>query len=281
MLGKNRNATRTARSSRRRKIISFLALSFGAWLLSTVVRSRHLLAQGRIIAQQSRHFERDYFVGDAARPTLTYLVMGDSTAAGWGAESQSQTYPYQVAEQIAARGYRVHVVVVAHGGARLRDVLADQLPTLQALRPQVVTLSVGANDATHFTPKDEWKRELEILLSALGKSQARRILIADTPDLYQAPALPLPLAVAVNTRARQQNQLLQAALRGSSARRVPLYARGKLIYRRDPNLYAADLFHPSSLGYRVWAQLFQSALTIEKVRPNSGVLSDKSIGAAR
>ena len=263
---------RSKRSARRRKLAFFALLSCGGWLCFTVVRSRHLISQGELIAQHSASFERDYYVGNTARPALTYLVMGDSTAAGWGAGQKTETYPYRVAAHVASHGYRVHVVVVAVGGARLRDVVKGQLPTLRSLRPQLVTLSVGANDATHFTSQAEFARDLTTLLAELHGSKARHILIADTPDMYQAPALPWPLAVAINVRARQQNQLLREATHDSPVQLVDLYTKGKLVYGRDPNLYAADLFHPSSAGYGSWAQLFQEQLPVEKGKLQTGAI---------
>ncbi len=246
---------------RRRKALSVLVLALVAWLLFTLVRSWHLLREGRALAEQSANFKRDYFVGNAAHPTLLYLALGDSTAAGWGSEQLSQTYVHQVAVAKAAQGHYVHVINVAVGGATLRDVLQTQAPLLKSVRPQLVTVSVGANDATHFTSATEYSRQLRSLIAALHKSTAQQVLFANTPDMFQAPALPLPLAIAVNLRARRQNALLQNALSGTAIRPIDLYNRGKLIFQDDPDLYAADRFHPSGSGYRKWAKLFIEKLS--------------------
>jgi lysophospholipase L1-like esterase len=240
----------------RRKALSVIVLAPVAWLLFTLVRSRHLLREARALAGQSAHFKRDYFVGNAAHPKLVYVALGDSTAAGWGSEQLEQTYVHQVAVAKAAQGYSVHVIHAAVGGATLRDVLQTQAPLLTSVRPQLVTVSVGANDATHFTSATEYSQKLRALIVALQKSTAQQVLFANTPDMFQAPALPLPLAIAANIRARQQNTLLQNALRSTTIQPVDLYNQGKLIFRDDPNLYAADHFHPSGSGYRKWAQLF-------------------------
>jgi lysophospholipase L1-like esterase len=227
-----------------------------AWLLFTIVRSRRLLVQSRTIAQQSAQFKRDYFVGNPAHTALEYLALGDSTAAGWGGKKLSETYVHQVAVALAAQGYRVRVINVAVGGARLQDVLRDQVPFLKSRRPQVVTVSVGANDATHFTSTTEFSQHLHSLIVALQESTAQKILFANTPDMYQAPALPLPLAIIANICARRQNAVLKAALQGATIHPVDLYNQGKLIYHVNPGLYAADQFHPSGPGYRRWAGLF-------------------------
>ena len=246
---------------RRFKSQKFAALFLGAsalWLIYTIVRSKILLDNGRIIEQHSASFARDVFVGDqrtgaADAPLTTLLAMGDSTAAGWGADALETTYPYQIAQALAGRGARVHLVNVAVGGATAGDVAAAQIAAIKREEPDVITLSVGANDATHFTDLGDYRRDLSTILAAIKISNARTILVADTPDMFLAPALPLPLAWATARRARAQNAVLRALTKGSRAQIVELYARGKL---RADELYAADRFHPSNLGYARWARLF-------------------------
>jgi lysophospholipase L1-like esterase len=97
----------------------------------------------------------------------------------------------------------------------------------------------------------------------LQESTAQQILFANTPDMYQAPALPLPLAIAANRHARRQNAVLDSALQGTSIRAVDLYHEGKLVYWLAPDLYAADRFHPSGSGYRRWANLFIQELEFQ------------------
>ena len=250
------------RSRFRKTKCALITLSLAAllWLIYTVVRSRILLANGRAIGRQSEGFARDYFVGEIGLPAVTYLAMGDSTAAGWGAGTLEATYPYRVAQALAARGLRVHVVAVAVGGATVNDVKTRQLGAIHRVRPDWITLSVGANDATHFTASAPYRRDLSAILSALEASSARAIAVADTPDMFLAPALPLPIAIATARRARAQNAITRELTRDSRVQIVPLYDKGKLDARRNPALYAADRFHPSALGYARWAQLFVEQL---------------------
>ena len=252
--------TRRAFVKTRSKSARRLALIFGAgaliYLAYTAIRSKILLNNGGAIAAQSANFARDYFVGEAGAPTFTYLALGDSTAAGWGAGKQEKSYPHLVAQAVARRGLRVRVVNVAVGGAKARDVAALQLAAISQIRPDLITLSVGANDATHFTTPDEFRRDLTAILSALKQSKARTILVADTPDMFLAPALPWPIAAATARRARAQNAITRQLTRDSRVQIVELYQRGKLDARRNPKLYAADRFHPSASGYARWAQLF-------------------------
>ena len=230
------------------------------YLVWSGARGQFLLSQSRQIAAQCANFPREYFVGDVASTPLLYVVLGDSTAAGWGAGNETQSYPHQLAQFVAARDHRVRIVNLAKGGAQVRDVIENQLPALQKLRPDLISLSVGANDATHFTKEADFERDIAKILAALEATSARQILVANTPDMFLAPALPLPLSFAVGQRAQRFNSILELETRGSNVEIVDIFGRGKLDYRRDSTLYAADLFHPSARGYRVWAALFMEKL---------------------
>ncbi len=229
-----------------------------AALLFTAWRARRLLADSRVIAAQSAGFSRDYWLGDG--PQLTYLVMGDSTAAGWGAGAENASYPHQIAAALAARGRRVHLVNVAVGGATVAEVRRGQSAALKTVRPDLVSLSVGANDATHRTADADFGRDLRALRADFAASSTRQVLIANVPDMFLAPALPFPAAVFCGRRARALNAVLGSLPADPKTQIVDIFGRGKLDYRRDPTLYAADLFHPSARGYAVWAQLFVEKL---------------------
>lgn len=248
--------TGARRSTKRRKMWRAALLVAGAWLFYTIGRTAILLRNGQQIGRQNATFTRDYFVGKASAKPFVYVVLGDSTAAGWGAKNLQGTFAYRVAQEVSRRGFRVHVVNVAVGGARLNDVLQHQISSLETIKPQLITISVGANDATHGTSEIEYSNQLRALLARLQNGSAKTILFANTPDMFQASALPLPLAMIANKRAQRQNAILQKLTRNSSVQIVDLYNRGKLVYARDHELYAPDLFHPSGKGYALWAQLF-------------------------
>ncbi len=241
-----------------------------AWLVFTAIRSRQLLKIGAKIGARNGNFSRDYFVGDPKNAPLLYVSMGDSTAAGWGASNLQDTLPFFVASDLAARGFRVRVVNLAVGGARFEDVQRLQLPALKRLSPDFITLIVGANDAIHFTPLSGAQRDMRLLILSLQNSGARAVLLANTPDISLAPALPGPVSFAAGRRARELNSLFDRALRETKPNEtkpndtqissVDLFGRGKLNYRRDPQLYAADLFHPSGRGYKVWSGVFAAEI---------------------
>ncbi len=240
--------------------LSLLALGLVAYLLFTALRARRLLRISGEIAAQSASFPREYTLGSG--PNLTYLAMGDSTAAGWGAGDLESTYPHRIASAIAARGFRVRVVNVAVGGATIAQVRREQSAALQRERPDLVSLTVGANDATHGTSKPDFEREMRLLEADFAASRAQNVLVANVPDMFLAPALPYPFAALCGKRARALNTVLRLRQTLPKLHIVDLFGAGKLDYRRDASLYAADLFHPSDRGYALWARLFIAQLEL-------------------
>lgn len=237
----------------------------GAYLLYTAARTTVLLGNAKELIADAEKFPREYSLGASGGRELIYVVLGDSTAVGVGAARLEGSYAFQIATKAAAHGRRVQVINIAASGARLRDVLKNQMPQLEKLKPHLISLSIGANDATHFSSTAQYQKEVGILVSQLNR-QTAVVLLASAPDMVQAPALPLPLALAVNRRAMTQNKILQSALgnskpHNSKLRYVDLFHRGKLIYSKNPDLYATDFFHPSADGYAIWADLFVQAMT--------------------
>jgi len=209
----------------------------------------------RIAAQFPRH----YILGPAQGQPLTFAVLGDSTAVGVGADSQAATYPYAMASALAARGFRVHTVVLAQSGARADDVLSKQIPKLRDLRPGLICLTVGANDATNHTPADEYRVDIRELADDLLEFHVP-VLIANTPDTSEIPAFPWPANAWSGSYAARQNVDARELFIGTRWRRVDLYGRGRLDPKINPKYYAADEFHPSDLGYKIWSGLFVEAL---------------------
>jgi lysophospholipase L1-like esterase len=74
-------------------------------------------------------------------PTITYVVLGDSTAAGVGGNYDSGI-AISTARALATRNI-VTMTNFAITGARIRDVRERQLPMAARLRPDLVLLSVA------------------------------------------------------------------------------------------------------------------------------------------
>lgn len=204
-------------------------------------------------------FPADYFVGDLKNPVLNYVVLGDSTAYGVGATKLEVTYPYAVALTVAESGYYVHVRNLGRSGALLEEIVHTQFDSVLK-NTDIISVSVGGNDATHVTNPTTYRALINELTAKLTASSARVVLVASTTDMALTPAIPPVLNNIVGIWARRQNHEMQPAIEDIGAAYVNLFKDGKL---DRPELYAADQFHPSDAGYAKWIPLFKTAVAAQ------------------
>jgi lysophospholipase L1-like esterase len=179
---------------------------------------------------------------------LLYVALGDSAAQGIGASRPGRSYVGQLATRLReTTGRTVRVVNLAVSGATVGLALRDQLPRLRALDPDILTVSVGANDVADWDPA-RFEREYRELLAALPD----HAIVADLPSFY---VLPGRRAVA------EGNRIIERLAAERGLRVVDLHRR---THRQGgwgmTTQFAGDLFHPNDRGYRVWADAFWPAV---------------------
>lgn len=188
-------------------------------------------------------------VGNAPVPAQRVVWLGDSTAAGVGAVSRDGALPRQVAELLSEP---TELQVLARSGARVLDVLEDQLPGVASLGPGLVLVSVGANDVTHATSSADFTARYRRLLDRLPKGA--RVVILGVPDMGAAPRLLQPLRALSGWRGRQLERALHQVATQRGLDYVDIGGTGRS-FRRDPRRYfAPDGYHPNDAGYGLWAQ---------------------------
>jgi acyl-CoA thioesterase I len=194
--------------------------------------------------------------------------LGDSTAAGVGASTSGGALPSQVADELAssgaapASGPAAAVAVLAVSGARVADVLADQAPKVAALQPDLILISVGANDTLHLTGRGAFRHTYEELLRALPSGVP--VVLLGVPDMGAIPRFAQPLRAVAGWRGRN----LDAEVRRVAARTGAVYAdiagpTGPPFRRHPDRYFAADDFHPSDAGYGLWADAVLKVLRRE------------------
>ncbi len=105
-------------------------------------------------------------------PELTYVVLGDSTAAGVGGDYE-RGIAVATARELAKRRI-VSMTNLSVSGARIEDVRKVQLPLAESMRPDLVLLSAGANDVTHLTRLRSVQRDLRAIVHCASASESRR-----------------------------------------------------------------------------------------------------------
>lgn len=172
-----------------------------------------------------------------------WVALGDSTAQGVGAPAPELGYVGQLLPRLrAATGEPWRLVNLSRSGARLADVVAEQLPRLAALEPApaLVTCAAGANDLLRTPPP--------VLRAAV------RALIARLPPGAVIATLPQGLR---ERRARAVNALIRAEAPAAGLRVADVWAHTGPPWR---GRFASDWFHPNEVGYAAWADAFAAVI---------------------
>jgi acyl-CoA thioesterase-1 len=192
-------------------------------------------------------------------PNVTFVVIGDSTAAGRGAD-YADGIAIGVAKHLAVNR-NVTLVNLAFSGAVAEDVVRSQLAEAVQLRPDIVLLSVGANDATHFTSAEMLRHELEEIIDRLRRAQpAVRIVVTGCPQMGSVPRFLQPLRWFAGTQTARLNAVFATVVASRPIVWAHIADRTGPIFAKDPTLFAPDNFHPNARGYAVWISVIDQAL---------------------
>jgi len=186
---------------------------------------------------------------DGAAP-VRLLVLGDSTAAGVGAETQDDALPGSLARELHGRWNRgVEWTAIGESGATSRDLIERFLPIALESRYDFVFLTVGANDALAIRTRAAFARDVRTLLTALRQRNPQAtLMMSSLPAFSRFELLPQPLKRRLYAHSSSLESGARAVIAGLPGAfmspKPPPYTEG---------FFATDLFHPSAIGYRDWA----------------------------
>lgn len=179
------------------------------------------------------------------------LMVGDSIAAGLGAERPKDVLGARIAKSVAGFLQRpVRLRTAAQVGAESQDLARqiDRLP--ESYRPDVAVVIVGGNDVTHRIPVASAAADLADAITRL-RARGAEVVVGTCPDLGALRAVPQPLRSLGAQASRQLARAQAVAGQRAGARVVSLRrAVGHLFVAHPDDMFSIDRFHPSALGYR-------------------------------
>lgn len=186
---------------------------------------------------------------------LRYVALGDSYTIGTSV-AEAERWPNQLVERID----EVELVGnPAVNGFTSADLINDELPQLDALRPELVSLLIGVNDVVQGVPDSQYAGNVAIIVEELlTRLPPNRILCVATPDYTVTPS-----GAAFGDPVQQSdaivrfNAILREACEHREIRFVPeifAISQGALA---DPSLVADDGLHPSGKQYSLWVDAIE------------------------
>ena len=248
------------------------AAAAGAWHL---LRSQARVARaaiGKPLGEEGFQVDRTYR-RKRGRP-LTLLVLGDSIAAGLGADRRRRTLGVQLAKRLGKEADRaVRLVCTAEVGAETWR-LAHQLDAVPGdVLPDVTVVVVGGNDVIHRVRLADSVAHLAVAVRAL-RARGSQVVVGTCPDLGALQAVPQPLRELGRQASRRLAFAQREVVVANGGFAVSLAAVvGPIFVDRPEEMFAVDRFHPSGAGYRRTARAM-----LPSVLASLGLREDVPVG---
>lgn len=226
-----------------KKYMKIVLILFATLLLIQLLRLWSLKRQ----VGQYKTYWQNLAAKDAPADSIWYVALGDSAGQGIGASKPQNGYIGRVSEEIAKRvGKPVHTINLSVSGAKIADIVSDQIPTLSKLKlPEgsMVTVEVGANDMQNFEPA-RFEAEFAQMLSQLPAGA----YVSDVPYFGKG------LFRAREASVAQANTIVHRLLGKYKVK--PVYLHESTEKHSSWLNNAADMFHPNDRGYHWWFEAF-------------------------
>ena len=201
-------------------------------------------------------------------PPLRIVALGDSSITAPGVRPLDEAWVRRVAIDLS-EDWRVDLHSVAVGGAKARDVLANQVDRAVGLQPGLALIAFGANDAIRGTSLRRFEAETTEILSKLSAASGAVVTLG-VGDLGSIPRLPRSLAWVATRRGRLVNDVTRrTADRFRNVSAVNPWQTMTEFSSQDLGLWAADRFHASGEGHAIFYQgailTIRKALTMQEV----------------
>ena len=197
--------------------------------------------------------------GSPSDAGLRYVALGDSYTVGTSVEPPER-FPDQLVAALGGEKPTLRLVAnLGVNGYTSADLIRDELPALDDLRPEFVTVLVGVNDVVQGVPLERYEANVVTILDALlARLPADRIVTVAIPDYTVTPA-----GADYGDPRRQHEGIVAGNTvmeRLSGERDIAFVDIFDLSLRAadDRTLVADDGLHPGRAQYALW---------VERIRP--------------
>lgn len=189
--------------------------------------------------------------GNAKKPTLNILLIGDSSAAGVGVDDIEQSLGGHFCRLLSEKTKRSVNIRIAGNNSATAGTLRDfVVPHLQHKIYDYILLNVGTNDSKNFHTGRRFCKEFGTLIYALkAKWPEAKIIWSGIIDLEKLEMLPKPLnkILGIRSRIHNKNGEILCDERGA-------IAPGNKDWKVITENFSNDGFHANPLGYERWAR---------------------------
>ena len=192
---------------------------------------------------------------DREEERVRYVALGDSYTIGTSVREEDR-WP----DQLAARVPELELVAnLAINGYTSADLIDRELPALDGLDAELVSVLIGVNDVVQRVPDSVYAANVAVILDRLVELvPPDRLLCVATPDYTRTPrGADYGDPEAQSDAIVRFNAILREACEGRGGAFVPEVFEISLMASEDPSWVADDGLHPSGEQYRRWVEAIE------------------------
>ncbi len=177
---------------------------------------------------------------------LRYLALGDSYTIGTGASDAAHGWPSIIAARLGAQ-----LTNPAVNGYTTLDLIRDELPYVQRIEPDIVSVLIGVNDLVQGRSADEYRRSLTTIYDAVAGVP---VVVVSIPTWSYVPAAAdFGGADHVDRLTRVFNEVARDQAEGRGYRWADISEASRSGVDK-PGWIASDNLHPGDAQYAAWAE---------------------------
>ncbi|KKP67715.1 MAG: Lipolytic protein G-D-S-L family [Candidatus Roizmanbacteria bacterium GW2011_GWA2_35_19] len=197
---------------------------------------------------------------------IKYVPIGDSYTIGLGVK-EGERWPNILVDHLKKRGIDIYLASnPAVSGYTVRDAIEIEFPIVSKIKPDLVTVLVGANDNFSQRGIENYRNDLKELLNKLESllEKPRNIVLITIPDHTKSPSFrEYPKEEALKL-IEEYNQIIKEEGKKRGLKVADIFPISQKLI--DENDFVFDGLHPSVKSYQEWEKaIFPIVLEILRV----------------
>ncbi len=191
---------------------------------------------------------------------IKYVAIGDSYTIGLGLKEEDR-WPNIMTDHLKEMGVEIELVAnPAVSGFTVRDAIGIELPIAAAIKPDFVTILIGANDNFMKRSKDDYRTDLIELLNKIQEilSNPKNIVLITIPDYSKSPSAQGLNEENLSEFIDSYNEVIKEEGKKRGLVVADIFLVSQTMTGEED--YILDGLHPSRAGYSKWEKVIFPAV---------------------
>lgn len=193
-------------------------------------------------------------------PVIKIAALGDSLTYGQGANDFTESYPYLLAKSLAGEKQAISLSPFAFPGAMTSDLIDNFLDQAVAFQPDIATILIGVNDMHNHISLPDFKKNYQKIISDLKTNPQTKIYLISMPFIGDEVLMLPPYQKHFFQETEKYNEVIKTLAQENQVEYLDITTDTTELFKKSGDHYSLDHFHPSAIGYKIFAQLIYASI---------------------